>query len=682
MADTTSDIAAGDVAGALAIDPSKIAALRVYPPLGIARVGNAEDPADPFDDQYVFGPEVVGGWSTLPDGSEARLVTDFRNAGGAIKRQAARFRVYATLKDGSTQELTIANGVGIEWRVAIANLKAGWYEFNQAMDLGPGLAKDALKRNRSLPSIPMGRSALDITPVPRSISGASVFGPQYVFGDGTFWSKQVYLGELRTDSVGRLIFLGGHGRSASFRKGMSPITFANNDGWYDDTSDGPVGATVVFADGTKMDADPGYVAVTPPSYAPGLPGLVTMDDTVRETYIASGWLAAPTSTSFTGDVWPIFDRLSGLQWVDHGLFVIHGYGSPLCAREPHVVDQLRDSSTSNQPWRQRVFQLFRDPNAGGDFQEAKIPQIFGDAYGETGNAPNVYLSVTKTQFEHLRRWAGGHFVDDWTGAIPQPPKFEQLSPEDQIAHLERAPLHDCLGGPFHPGIELTWVTRLKSVWSSPYRLKILSLEAPAKQNFGASLSPAACLAADGPYDGIAAGALTRFLGVPWQTDSASCNSNADYSPSEFLSMPTYWGARMPDQVLSEASFTRILDIERIDKQGMRLQAIKHFSLRSDWLRDVRALDYYGRIKNMTEQWALLGMALPATTIPDGFPPDMRVEQGRDDRFAGSDLKRILVAAIEGLASSDASLQPSVAEDLAAGPARAQPPMRRYRQGEV
>lgn len=662
------------------LDPSQITSLRVYPPLGIARVGNATDPANPFDDLYVFGPETIGGHATLPSGSDAKFVDDFRAPGGAIKRQAARFRIYATLKDGATKELTLADGVGIEWRVAIANLKAGWYEFNQAMDLGPGIATDALQRNRALPSIPNGRRALDITPSPRSISGANVLGPQYVFSDGTFWSTPVYLGELRTDALGRLIFLGGHGRSAPFRKGMNPITFANNDGWHDDTSDGPVVATVSFANGTTMDAEPGYVAVTPPSYAPGLVGLVTMDDTVRETYINSGWLSRPNSTSFTTDVWPIFDRLSGLQWVDHGLFVIHGHGSPLCAREPVVIDKLRDPSASNQPWRQRIFDLFRDPYAVGDFKEPQIPQIFGDVYGEQALVPNTYLSVTKTQFGHLRRWAAGEFADDWSGTVPEPARFEHLSPREQVAHLDRASLHDCLGGPFHPGIELTWVTRLQSIWKSPYRLKLVSLDAPAKQNFGASLSPEACLAKGGPYDGIAAGALTRFLGVPWQTDSASCNSNGDYSPSEFLSMPTYWGARMPDQVLSEESFARIVDIEKIDKQGLRFQAIKHFSLRSDWLRDIRDLDYYARIRRMTEQWALLGMALPVPATPDGFPADMRVEQGRFAKFPGSDPKRLLVAAIEGLASSDT--QTAMAEGLAADPAPSQPPMRRYRQGEV
>ena len=120
--------------------------MRIYPPLGIARVGNAANA-----DAYVIGPEVIGGPPTLPDGTPARLVADFRTESGEIKRQAARFRVYAHLKNGAVVEVTAASA-RIEWRVAIANLKAGWYEFNQAMDLPRGLSREARQRNRKLVS--------------------------------------------------------------------------------------------------------------------------------------------------------------------------------------------------------------------------------------------------------------------------------------------------------------------------------------------------------------------------------------------------------------------------------------------------------------------------------------------------------------------------------------------------
>ena len=66
------------------------------------------------------------------------------------------------------QEATAASAK-IEWRVCIANLKAGWYEFNQAMDLGP-LSQSALQRNREL-VLPDARWKLDITPTREASRG-------------------------------------------------------------------------------------------------------------------------------------------------------------------------------------------------------------------------------------------------------------------------------------------------------------------------------------------------------------------------------------------------------------------------------------------------------------------------------------------------------------------------------
>src|SRR4051812_17360748 len=101
---------------------SDIAWVGVYPPIGLARVGNAEGL-----DEYIVAPEVVGGMPETRGG--------FQTATGQIKRQAVRFRVYAKLRSGAFIELVASESVKIEWRVEIANLKAGWYQFSQAMDL-------------------------------------------------------------------------------------------------------------------------------------------------------------------------------------------------------------------------------------------------------------------------------------------------------------------------------------------------------------------------------------------------------------------------------------------------------------------------------------------------------------------------------------------------------------------
>ena len=71
-----------------------------------------------------------------------------------------------------------------------------------------------------------------------------MLGPKR-FDDGSFMGSPVYLGEIKTDQEGRLVVLGGHGVSRS-SDGSLAITFANNEGWHDDVSDGPVTAEVTL----------------------------------------------------------------------------------------------------------------------------------------------------------------------------------------------------------------------------------------------------------------------------------------------------------------------------------------------------------------------------------------------------------------------------------------------------
>jgi hypothetical protein len=639
------------------LDPAAIARIAVYPPIGIARLGNAAG-----DDAYFFATEVVGGTPEPAGGFRVE---------GRIKRQAVRFRLYATMTDGAVREVVAADVTTIEWRVHVANLKAGWYNFTQAMDLPDGLSKPATRRN----ALERRRDQLDITPSPIAIAGRNVAAPSYRFRDGQFYARTVELGEVRTDGEGRLIFLGGTGMSAPFRPGMRPLTFANNDFWHDDVSDGPVRASVTIG-ATRIEAEPGYVVVAPPNFAPGLFGVVTMDDTVRETFYEAGDLPRPATTNFTRDLWPIFDRLTGMGWVNHGLFVTHGHASPLDARDPAVIDRLRDPRPESRAFRRRVLALFRDPAAGGEVDWVKVPLVYGDAFGEEDRHPRALLSASPTMHAHLRRWADGQFVDDWRG-IPVPPRFEDLNPTDQTAHLDRVALYECLGGPFHPGIELTWIMRRRSLWAAPYRLKLLPEGESVRQDYGAELTPATCLSG-GPLQAAGPGALTRWMGVPWQTDEASCNSSADYAPSTYLSMPSFWGARVPDQVLSSNAWMRVQDARARERQRL-----KHFFHREDWLRDVRATDYYGRIQNMVTMWWQLGLVLPQVapqeTIEQGFPSVVHVETGRDADSAGTDDKVQLVTLVEQLNTDE----PEPAAEAGAAPARPHvPPRRTFRQGEI
>jgi hypothetical protein len=652
------------------IDPSEVTSVGVHPGIGIARVGNASGP-----DDYFLGPEVPSaGPSAGPGG--------YRNEKKELKRQAARFRVYATLKGGEVIELT-ADNANIVWRVQLANLKAGWYRFTTAMDLPRNLPVTSMRRNPSVgvddvDSGFLSRASLDITPVAQTIAGRSKSSAP--FDDGKFFEKQVYLGELRTDDKGRLMVLGGRGATGAHPTDKATTTFANNDGWHDDISDGPVRATVKIGDKT-FEAEPGYVVVTPPNFAPGLFGVLTMDDVVREAFYAVGYCAPPERPNFTRDIWPIFDRLTGNQWVNRGIFLLHGTGSPLDARDPEVVKRLSDASDGARSFREAVFKLFRRPNTYV-YAPAAIPSFYGDGvdYGFPPVPPASYdasadLALTPTLQRLMQQWADGEFVSDWTG-FPIPPEFDALPVSEQPRALDRANLYDVLGGPFHPGIELTWIMRQPRLWKAPYRLKLAAEGTRTRQDFGPELTPEICLGPNGPLSETGAGALTRWMGVPWQTDGGSCSSGGEYTPTYYLSVPSFWGARVPNDVLPQAAYNRMTS------PGMSAaQRNKHFNSRAEWYRSLEPSSGYARAQAMIAQWPNLGIVEPVKPA-QGYTEVFHVEAAPLDPLE-DDPTFALIAAIEDLFERS---EPLEAKQVATGSSppekRFKPARIHYRRGEV
>ncbi|GAA6179571.1 LodA/GoxA family CTQ-dependent oxidase [Shimia sp. NS0008-38b] len=631
-----------------------IQSLSIHPALGIARIGNAPD-------DWFAAAEVRGDVADDPGG--------FRDNNGRIKRQVPRFRVYATLKSGEVREITAADGK-LTWRVDVANLKAGWYQFEFAMDLDPSYVQKPSQRNAAITGA--ARESLNIRPSSRQISGPNEQGPQYHFDDGAFFGKTVRLGELRTDEAGRLLFFGGSGVSEHRVPGTPPTTFANNDGWHDDICDGPVRASFEI-DGQRFEATPAHVVVAPPNYGPGLFGVVTMDDVVRDLYYRLEWWPHPTSTSFTRDVWPIFDRMTAHQWVNDGILLLSGQGSPLDARDPKTIARMSDASTTEAGFREAVLALFR-PQPPED-QAAGLPSFYGDTFGDSVDAALEYLQVTETQYDHLKRWAAGQFDSDWID-FPELPDFDELTPTQQVEELDRAGLHECLGGPFHPGIEITWPFRLASMWEAPYRLRTLPEGDDVQQDYGPTLTRETALSKDGPHGASGPGSLTRWLGVPWQTDEASCNSAALYTPSLYLSSPSFWGARVPNLVLSAEAF----EIATLPDQPT-LQRQRHFSNRRLWLRDIQGRGYLERINNMVSLWWQLGM-VEAKSPPPGIdlPDPCFVETGRWPLFSQGDFTLSLVrdvTALYGKATlgDTAGLTPTDTPET-------EPTFKRFNRGEV
>jgi len=573
----------------------------IHPSIGFARVGNSPD-------EYYLPAEIPGGLPIAPGG--------YKDASGAMKRQAARFRVFGLDAQGRVVRELTADEAEITWSVHLANQKAAWYQFDTALDIPE--AGPAPLRNQAYQGA--ARDGLVVDPGPRTIGGRDATSAP--FDTGTFLGEPVYLGELRTDGQGRLLVLGGRGRSFS-PSGARLTTFANNDGWIDDASDGPVTARVRLGD-TELPVDPAWVVVAPPNYGPALAAdFGTLYDVVYQTMLDVGWLVAPAQVDFLADVYPLFDRLADLQWVNQGVLNRYGWGSPEPFSSPEYVARLADPSPANAAFRQAMFARFRNPDyATLEGAVDLIPPLYGDAITLPPVSPRSYLAVLPYHYAALERWAAG----DFTGGLDVhsvPSVLEDLPIETQAASLDRAALEACLGDAFHPGCEATWPMRVASMYASPFRLLH---RAGAEPDYGPELTPQAALAANGPLAGCVPGSVSRWMAVPWQTDTASCRSGYQYGSTPVDPyLPTFWAARVPNHVMPEQSYRRVLD------GSLSLEERREaFFVRAQFFRDIDRPSTGDTLEQMVRHWFRIGVVTeqPGPGDPD-FPDVFKVETGNE-----------------------------------------------------
>ncbi|GAC1639063.1 MAG: LodA/GoxA family CTQ-dependent oxidase [Ktedonobacteraceae bacterium] len=557
---------------------------KIHPAIGIARVGDADA------DHYFIGPETPGVPANWDFGSGQFL--PFKQ-GVAIKRQAARFRIWEYVQQNGqiipAREITLDDVQSITWTVHLANRKASFYQFNGQVGAPDNFKSNPLLRNASMTS---NRAQLDIDEGSKAITAAKGVPSQPVeFKNSKAAIPIETLGQLRTDEHGRLLVIGGKGKAAS--PNNAPLVhFANNDHWFDDTSDGPVTATITLkptqpgGQPQHVVAEGAWVVVAPPDFAPAIGNIVTLYDTlydmaVRELTIplvsgkpvngiygpyqyqsASGTLLqskglkrllelntawqqnggkapAHLNPSFTDEIFPILFHAYSTRWVFQPLQHHHELFNAA-----HWM-QLADNSTSGPAasLRATIFGRLRNPDAPNQLNQPvdfAMPRIFGDDYDHPDH-PQHFLSLTRTQYATMDHWQRGDFQNDWNPPHPPTvPPQEQITPEG----LDRAALENCAGGGFHPGIEVSWLIRKKEIFSEPFRIKQ-----------GASLPP-------GPLK-VNAGFFSQQMGVPWQADSHSCLREL-YQGHSFA----WWPGQRPDDVYLSAadvaagkmvSWTRSLD---------------------------------------------------------------------------------------------------------------------------
>ena len=144
---------------------------RIHPAINIARIGSSHEiyiAPETAAGEVVAANGLMGGLPTRL-GTESEFITeaDFRDAGGEVKRQAARFRIFAyperrdaAYPSGDGTEIALGSTVDgktvtdILWTVHVANKKLNNYAIgNEGLDGYNNLATVQL-RNGNYPQVP------------------------------------------------------------------------------------------------------------------------------------------------------------------------------------------------------------------------------------------------------------------------------------------------------------------------------------------------------------------------------------------------------------------------------------------------------------------------------------------------------------------------------------------------
>jgi hypothetical protein len=291
--------------------------------------------------------------------------------------------------------------------------------------------------------------------------------------------------------------------------------YANNDYWYDDVSDGPVNATVKIG-GAEHQAEPAWVVVASPGFAPGIDNVTTWYDEALNVNSGFNTDEIKTRPSFTLDIYPILQRVVTMQWVHDALRENHGNGEPQDFLAPVRLKKLASNDPLNQGSRAGVFGALTEPGI-----QAKPDQdLVGGAMPnyKSGVDPaephsGVRAALTRLQYGLMSQWSDGDFDADWTGSAPLPVPFEKIPLGEQPAALDRAALEACVGGPFYPGIESTYIMAEQKTYEQAFRID----------------------------RNRAPGSMTQEMALPWQADYSGCGQ-------------FWWPAQRPFSVKRDGEF--------------------------------------------------------------------------------------------------------------------------------
>ena len=416
-------------------------------------------------------------------------------------------------------------------------------------------------------------------------------------------SKDVNLGTIEYDK-GTLIFYPGDGVSAALNPSDLNTDFADNSNWYDDICDGRITAKVTINGKTHHLNDAksaAWVASAPPDYAPQIQPISTMYDLI------CGAANENTATDFSL-IFPVLYRLYRMQWVNASDFLAPSFREVIDQLKPSDFKCLYDNSNDAQPIREKIFSLFRDPlytytnepiipsksttditNIGSGTEEIKYPFYPGDGINYPGS-PAQWFAIPPMLYKQLKSWRDGNFDSldkefttmDELGYYYQNIYTEEAKdPAKSALLMTRAVLETLYGGGFHPGVELTWPMRHNEMYAenkltypsvsenaSFFGLREIRIAAATQEeqktifynDFGFQMDADDIKASKDPAHKAnwlwktTPGDLTKWMGIPWQSDAGSCQKV--FLGSQYP-IPAWWAANLPVDVLTEESLVKM-----------------------------------------------------------------------------------------------------------------------------
>ena len=655
---------------------------RVHPSINFARIGSSTE--------FYLSPETsaglpldntatTGGLPIKP-GTESEFITsnDLRDAEGLLKRQAARFRLYAYELDGPdtypckspAQEIVVGSRLAdgrvvkdIVWTAHIANKKAAAYVVVNSQGVNAYAdGKVPQLRNQGVYgdiNSPTRLSQLMIDPGPRSIAASAKTNANfdaatpasYVDANGKIQEQANYpkyfptgklfeptgklntLGEIQTDEKGRLLVLPGFGRTAAqYDEYGDPIPLTgdlNNAGWFDDAGDGPVSATLIFEDESITPVFGAWVICGDPGFAPQIRNVVSVWDDVFDVWVRELALQPeiydPKAAAFNPDYQPDFEaqirpifRAANLQrWTTN---------LPKMALRAHdAVDAI---SASDEPNRTIMAGLnfIRNPNLPAELNIG-VP-LMPLSVGDAGTS---FLTVTKTQYFFLEQWSKSNFVSD---------KGSELGAGEM---LDMASLSNCLGGRFVPGIEVSYTVRCEDLYmndwresgAGPFRVKHKLLNYAQVDPKNPFLT-GGWIPKHNMLDGLEPGDISKFMSIPWQTDYNSCSIHqpsintlgVNHTNGNETTLYWSWPSQRPDSVyVATEVVNNVLPQQKWAIRGPGTYAL-----------DPKSASTFQKALQSVIDWDRLGIVIQGTAIEgDDYDPEYYLEvQARFDDAANAD----------------------------------------------